>query len=110
MDILETLELILRERINADADNSYVAGLYAKGLDHILQKVGEESVELIIAAKHNYTAAEGKSKVVHESADLLFHLLVLLAHLDIPLSSIAKELERRSGVSGLVEKTGRTAS
>lgn len=104
-DILSQLELVLRERKSADADSSYVASLYAKGLNKILEKVGEESTEVILAAKDD--TPEDHQALVSETADLWFHTLVMLTHLNIPLSSVNEELARRFGLSGLEEKARR---
>lgn len=102
-DILKQLEDVLEARKSAAADSSYVASLYDKGLDTILKKVGEESAEVIMAAK------DGESdKIVYEVADLLFHTLVLLRFKDIELETVQTELARRFGLSGLEEKANRT--
>lgn len=104
-DILTQLEQVLIERKQAAADSSYVASLYHKGLNKILEKVGEEATETILAAK------DGEAdKIVYETADLLFHSMVMLAHLNIPISDILAELERRFGLSGLEEKAARQPS
>ncbi len=93
---------ILEERKSAEADSSYVAALYDKGLDAILKKVGEEATEVVMAAK------DGKSdKIIYEVADLWFHTLVLLAQQNLHPDDVLKELERRFGTSGLVEKASR---
>ena len=81
----------LTERKSGAPQGSYVAALYAAGLDAICQKVGEESVEVIIAAKNG-----SRREIVGEASDLLFHLLVLLAHLDVDTDEIGAELLRRS--------------
>ena len=102
-DILKQLEDVLEARKGASADSSYVASLYDKGLDAILKKVGEESAEVIMAAK------DGQSdKIVYEVADLLFHTLVLLRFENIELDQVQAELARRFGLSGLEEKANRT--
>lgn len=101
-DVLAELFATLLERRGADASSSYTAQLYARGLDVILKKVGEEAAETVIAAK-NGDAAE----LVHEIADLWFHTLVLAASQDVPLQAILDELARRSGRSGLDEKASR---
>ncbi|WFE69338.1 phosphoribosyl-ATP diphosphatase [Thiomicrospira sp. R3] len=101
--VLEQLDQILEQRKNESADSSYVASLYAKGLDKILKKVGEESVETIMAAKDN-----DNEHLVYEIADLWFHTLVLLAHKNLSSSEVLIELERRFGLSGLEEKAQRT--
>lgn len=99
---LERLEAIIAQRRSADPDSSYVARLTAKGLGKIAQKVGEEGVETVIAA-----LSESREALVGEAADLIFHLLVLLAAKDIPLAEVLAELDRREGVSGLAEKAAR---
>ncbi len=99
---LHQLEQTIRQRRTADPTASYVAKLAAKGRAKIAQKVGEEAVETVIAAM-----ADDRAGAVGESADLLFHLLMLLADLDIPLDSVLDELDRREGVSGIVEKAAR---
>jgi phosphoribosyl-ATP pyrophosphohydrolase len=101
-EIINELCRILRERKDADSTNSYVAGLYAKGTDHILKKVGEEAAELLIAGKGG-----DRGEIIHETADLWFHLLVLLTHCDVSPEQIFSELERRFGQSGLEEKASR---
>ncbi|RUM79632.1 MAG: phosphoribosyl-ATP diphosphatase [Candidatus Thioglobus sp.] len=101
-DILTKLEQILEERKSANADESYVSSLYAKGLDEILKKIGEEATEVVMAAKDN-----DKDKIIYEVADLWFHTLVLLRHKDIEVSKIQNELSSRFGLSGLKEKANR---
>jgi phosphoribosyl-ATP pyrophosphohydrolase len=104
--ILKQLAEVLEQRKQASADESYVASLHHKGLNKILEKVGEESVEIILAARDAEQSGDN-SKVVYETADLWFHSLVLLSHLDIDVDEILKELERRFGLSGLEEKANR---
>jgi len=94
-DVLKALAETLEQRKNAEQDSSYVAGLFAKGTDAILKKVGEESTEFLLAAK-----GDDNAHLVAEAADVWFHMLVLLSHL--------KELNRRTGVSGLDEKANRS--
>lgn len=106
-DVLQQLARTLEERKQATADESYVASLYAKGLDKILEKVGEESVETIIAAKNAALDANQKDKVVSETADLWFHSLVMLAALDLSPDDVLNELARRFGLSGHDEKAAR---
>jgi phosphoribosyl-ATP pyrophosphohydrolase len=101
-DILSRLADTLEARRGADPQTSYVARLYAKGLDAILKKVAEESAETLMAAKDGVP-----DKLVHETADLWFHTLVLLAHLGIRPETVLAELARREGVSGLEEKAAR---
>jgi phosphoribosyl-ATP pyrophosphohydrolase len=104
--ILKQLAEVLKQRKQASADESYVASLHHKGLNKILEKVGEESVETILAARDAEQSGDN-SKVVYETADLWFHSLVMLSHLDIDVDEILKELERRFGLSGLEEKANR---
>ena len=86
-DILKQLEQVLEDRKSAKADESYVSSLYAKGLDEILKKIGEESAEVIMAAKDGE-----QDKIIYEVADLWFHTLVLLRHKDIEVDKIQDEL------------------
>jgi phosphoribosyl-ATP pyrophosphohydrolase len=102
--ILSRLEAVIAERRAADPASSYVAKLNARGLGKIAQKLGEEAVETVIAA-----LSEDRAALVGESADLLFHLLVLLGARDIPLSEVLAELERREGASGIAEKASRNS-
>ena len=102
-DILKQLEQVLEDRKSAKADESYVSSLYAKGLDEILKKIGEESAEVIMAAKDGE-----QDKIIYEVAYLWFHTLVLLRHKDIEIDKIQDELSSRFGLSGLTEKANRT--
>ena len=102
MDTLKRLEQTIAERATAAPDESYVAKLNAKGLETIAKKLGEEATETVIAA-----LSQGKDELVAESADLLFHLLVLLQAKGVSLNQVMSELDRREGVSGLVEKASR---
>lgn len=90
--ILDELAGVIADRKANPREGSYTAKLFSGGTDRILKKVGEEAGEVIIASKNGAPA-----EIVHEASDLLYHLLVLLAHHDIPLSDIARELERRRG-------------
>lgn len=101
-DIIERLVKVLESRKDTDPETSYVASLYDKGLDSILKKIGEESVETIIAAKTG-----DKEQIVYETADLWFHCLVLLAQQNIDARRVLEELERRFGLSGIDEKAAR---
>ena len=101
-DTISELFRVLRERKTADSKESYVASLYARGTDTILKKIGEEAAELLISGKGG-----DKTEIVHETADLWFHSLVLLAHEGIDSDEIMAELERRFGQSGLEEKAQR---
>ncbi len=102
-DTLNRLADLLEQRKSADPQSSYVAKLYAKGMDSILKKVGEESAETIIAAKNG-----DKEHLIYETADLWFHTMVMLAHAGLKPQDILDELARREGLSGLVEKASRT--
>ncbi|MEP7155855.1 MAG: phosphoribosyl-ATP diphosphatase [Betaproteobacteria bacterium] len=104
-EILFRLEATLRERKNAAPGSSYVASLYAKGLDAVLKKVGEEATEAILAAK-----GDDKVHLTKEAADLIFHTLVMLAAKDVALGDVLAELERREGTSGLDEKNARPSA
>ncbi len=98
---------ILEERKSAKSDSSYVASLYNKGLDAILKKVGEEATEVVMAAKDAEADSQKTDKIIYEIADLWFHTLVLLAQQNLHPDDVLKELERRFGTSGLVEKASR---
>ena len=103
-DVLLRLSETLVSRRNADPATSYTAKLFAKGPDSILKKIGEESAELIMAAK------DGKPQnIVYESADVLYHVLALLAFYGIGAEDLLEELQRREGTSGIAEKNSRTA-
>ena len=102
--ILEQLAEVLEQRKQAEPDSSYVASLYAKGLDAILKKIGEEATETVMAAKDG-----DDDKLIYEIADLWFHSLVLLAHKGLGPDDVLQELGRRFGVSGHDEKASRQA-
>ncbi|RYD58906.1 MAG: phosphoribosyl-ATP diphosphatase [Sphingomonadales bacterium] len=104
MDTLDTLEQTIRERRTGDPASSYVAKLTARGRAKIAQKVGEEATETVIAA-----LTQDKAALTSEAADLVFHLLVLLADASVTLDDVRAELARREGVSGLNEKAARDA-
>lgn len=105
-DVITKLGDILEERKNASAESSYVASLYHKGLNKILEKVGEEAVETILAAK-DAELSKDTSDVVYETADLWFHSLVALAKLGVRPEAVIDELARRFNMSGLDEKAAR---
>ncbi len=105
-NILTQLTQILEARKNSDAETSYVASLHKKGLNKILEKVGEECTETILAAKDAYTSGDN-SEVIYETADLWFHSLVMLSHLGENADSVLNELARRFNVSGHDEKNAR---
>ncbi len=102
-DTLDALELVLEQRKGASADSSYVASLYHKGLNKILEKVGEEATETILAAKDG-----DKDALVAEVSDLWFHTMVMLCYEGLSVEHIMTELDRRFGLSGLDEKASRT--
>jgi phosphoribosyl-ATP pyrophosphohydrolase len=101
-DILNRLAELLEQRKADDPSSSYVAKLYAKGMDSILKKVGEEATETVIAAKGG-----NKEEIIYETADLWFHTLVMLAKADLKPQDILDELARREGLSGIDEKNAR---
>ncbi len=112
--ILHELDAMLQQRKGSDKDSSYVASLYHKGLNKILEKVGEEAIESILAAKELQWAMakqgsdDAKADLVYEMADLWFHSLVAMAYLDLSSEAILLELARRFGLSGIDEKNSRT--
>ncbi len=100
--VLAELAAVLASRRHGDPETSYVARLHQRGLDQILKKVGEEATEVVIAAKDG-----NRDAVVRETADLWFHTLVMLSHLDLGPEDVLAELADRQGLSGLEEKAGR---
>lgn len=107
-NILQQLTEILEARKNnAGAETSYVASLHQKGLNKILEKVGEECTETILAAK-DAQASGDNTDLIYETADLWFHSLVMLSHLGTDADAVLKELGRRFNVSGHDEKAART--
>ena len=101
-DLLTALDKMLTERKTASPDSSYVAALNAEGLNKILEKVGEEATEVILAAKDG-----NAEEVVKEVADLWFHTMVMLAHLELNHTDVLRVLDARMGLSGLAEKASR---
>ncbi len=99
---LAELERIVAERGNSGAADSWTARLFAKGVDKAAQKLGEEAVETVIAAVKGDRAG-----VVSESADLIYHWLVVLALAGVPLAEVMAELEKRTAQSGVAEKAAR---
>lgn len=104
-DVLNRLSNTLASRRNADPSSSYTAKLFSKGPDAILKKIGEECAELIMAAKDGETP-----QIVYESADVLYHVMVLLAFYGLSIEDVQQELQRREGVSGITEKNSRKES
>ena len=105
-DVLEQLAATLATRKDADPEQSYVASLHHKGLNKILEKVGEEATEVILAAKDAQDGGD-RNAVVSEVADLWFHSMVMLSHLDIKVSEVTQCLGARFDISGLDEKASR---
>ncbi len=103
--ILDAVYQVILDRKANPSDSSYTASLMAKGIDKILKKIGEEATEVVIAGKGG-----SREEVVYESADLLYHLLVLLGYRDITPTEVYDELGRRFGVSGIAEKASRLNS
>lgn len=101
-DILQAVYRVILDRKANPTDSSYTASLMRGGIDKILKKIGEEATEVVIAAKGGVA-----DEIVYESADLIFHLLVLLGHQNIPPESVYNELRRRFGTSGIAEKASR---
>lgn len=109
-EILSELAAILAQRKTASSSESYVASLHAKGLNKILEKIGEEATETILAAKECEIADQdnqSKQAVIMETADLWFHTLVMLSHLDLGPDQVLEELRKRFNISGLEEKAAR---
>ncbi len=107
-ETLQKLAAIIEERKSADPDSSYVAQLHHRGLEKILAKVAEEAKETIEAARES--EAGDVAHLIHETADLWFHTLVMLAKLGTGPDAVLAELEKRFGVSGLEEKASRGQS
>lgn len=101
-DVLNRLADLMEQRKSADPASSYVASLYAKGMDSILKKVGEEATETVIAAMGG-----NKDEIIYETADLWFHTLIMLAKADLKPQDVLDELARREGLSGIAEKASR---
>lgn len=101
-DILQALFTTILERKANPTDSSYTASLLGKGIDKVLKKLGEEATELVIAGKGG-----DRREIVCETADLLYHALVLLAYRDVSLDEVYAELRRRFGTSGIEEKASR---
>ncbi|WP_417243080.1 phosphoribosyl-ATP diphosphatase [Celeribacter sp.] len=101
-DILKDLEATIATRKGADPDSSWTAKLLSKGAEKCAEKFGEESIEAIIAA-----VKDDRENLTYEAADVLYHLLVMLAARDVALEDVLGELARRQGMSGIAEKAGR---
>jgi phosphoribosyl-ATP pyrophosphohydrolase len=99
---LSDLEKIIAQRARSGDENSWTARLYAAGMEKATKKLGEEAVETVIAA-----LGEDRQALVSESADLIYHWLVVLGMAGVPLSAVVDELSRRTGQSGIAEKANR---
>ena len=108
-DVLDTIAATVAARRDANPQTSYVASLNEKGIDKILQKVGEEAVEVILAAKNADSSVSDYAEVINEVADLVFHILVMLDRLGISHNDVMAALAARQGISGLEEKASRNA-
>lgn len=104
-DILQAVYQVILDRKANPTANSYTATLMNSGIDKILKKIGEEATEVVIAGKGGI-----HDEIVYETADLIFHLLVLLGHQNIPPETVYNELRRRFGTSGIAEKDARSGS
>jgi phosphoribosyl-ATP pyrophosphohydrolase len=107
MTIIDELSAVLEQRKNESPQNSYVASLYAAGTNKILEKIGEEATEVIIAAKDAAADPSKRAEVVKEIADLWFHSMVLLADQGLSAQDVLNELAERFGISGHEEKASR---
>lgn len=106
-DVIQQLAEVLEERKSASPDESYVASLHDKGLNKILEKIGEEASETIVAAKDCDGSPQTSADVVSETADLWFHTMVMLSHLGLGPDQVLEELQKRFNISGLDEKASR---
>jgi len=102
-DIIDAVYRVILDRKAQPDEKSYTASLYAKGLDKILGKIGEEATELAVAGKGGV-----RNEIVSEAADVIFHMLVLFGHYGIEPKEIRDELARRFGTSGIAEKASRS--
>ena len=105
--VLTELTAVLESRKSADPKDSYVSSLHHRGLNKILEKLGEECTETILAAKDAERNSELNKALIGETADLWFHSLVMLSHLDLTADQVLQELQRRFNLSGLEEKASR---
>lgn len=108
-DVLDAIAAVVAERRDSDPKSSYVASLNVKGIDKILEKVGEEAVEVVLAAKNADSLMGDSADVINEVADLVFHILVMLDRLGISHNDVMAALAARQGISGLEEKASRNA-
>jgi len=108
-DVINQLAAVLEARKQASPDSSYVASLYHKGLNKILEKVGEECTETLLAAKDAERSGD-TDELIYETADLWFHTLVMLSQLNVHPDAVLNELARRFDLSGLAEKAARQST
>ena len=106
-DVLHKLHATLEARKNASPTDSYVASLYREGINRILEKLSEETTEVILAAKDHIAEPDYSENIASEVADLWFHSLVMLCHLNLSYETVLRVLENRMGQSGLAEKETR---
>ncbi|KFI30808.1 phosphoribosyl-ATP diphosphatase [Paenirhodobacter enshiensis] len=102
MNTLERLAATIQARKDADPDSSWTAKLFSKGANKCAQKFGEEAIEACMAV-----AKDDRDNLIYESADVLYHLLVMLTARGVTLEEVLAELERREGTSGIAEKAAR---
>jgi len=105
-DVLDQLTTTLEQRKTADPEQSYVASLHQKGLNKILEKIGEETTEVILAAK-DFEHSNDRSELIAETADLWFHCMVMLSHCGGSAQEVTNKLQERFNLSGLEEKASR---
>ena len=103
---LDKLSQVIEARKNASSNESYIASLHHSGLNKILEKVGEEATEALIAAKDAAHSGDNR-ELIYETADLWFHTMVMLSHFGEDANAVLDELERRFDLSGLAEKAAR---
>ena len=106
-NVFQRLMEVIQDRKQNPPAKSYTTTLFQGGYERIGLKIMEESAELVRAAAKAQESAEGREHLVHETADLLYHVFVMLGYRDVPLSDVEAELARRFGVSGLDEKASR---
>lgn len=107
-EVLTELAAILEQRKTSASNESYVASLHEKGLNKILEKIGEESTETILAAKDcRSDDSDSRQALINETADLWFHTMVMLSHLNLGPEQVLEELKKRFNISGLEEKASR---
>ncbi len=112
-NVIEELTRVLEARRDADPERSYVASLYRAGLDKVLEKVGEEATEVLLAAKNVQHEGDSgratRTALTSEVADLWFHTMVMMVQLNMTPKDVLAELEQRFGLSGLEEKAARAS-